>query len=145
MEISTGTNFGVAVLTCLYMCLLTCPTVTAKCRGRWAIHACYGGNGKRSDPNFRSASQRDTPTLLQKLLLSDATRINQLIQESEESDLPLEVVESSPGFELEPSVLQSLPLVDSSLEQDTPLRKLRRYMMALKMQHQLRDDADRLI
>ncbi|CAH1799085.1 unnamed protein product [Owenia fusiformis] len=35
----------------LWLLLYGCSLVTGKCSGRWAIHACAGGNGKRSQDN----------------------------------------------------------------------------------------------
>lgn len=53
--------------------LSTVSTVNGrKCSGRWAIHACYGGNGKRSSPssdNSLENIQRNKQFILGQLLL----------------------------------------------------------------------------
>ncbi|XP_076444660.1 uncharacterized protein LOC143282780 [Babylonia areolata] len=40
-----------------------------KCTGRWAIHACWGGNGKRSDPSMDVAP---APSILRQLLMRNS-------------------------------------------------------------------------
>ncbi|XP_071136511.1 uncharacterized protein [Mytilus edulis] len=49
------------------------PGFTNKCRGRWAIHACYGGNGKRSGPpTDLSKNNQNDQLLLKKILLQNS-------------------------------------------------------------------------
>ncbi|KAL4233355.1 hypothetical protein ACF0H5_008037 [Mactra antiquata] len=68
----TSTYAFIAFSACVYIsCTFT--TVYAKCSGRWAIHACYGGNGKRSGPPLADtdSTQKDRQYILRQLLLSD--------------------------------------------------------------------------
>ncbi|KAL8570921.1 hypothetical protein ACOMHN_023594 [Nucella lapillus] len=52
-----------------------------KCSGRWAIHACWGGNGKRSDPSVDLAP---SPTVLRQLLLRNRPVFPSAMDSSEE-------------------------------------------------------------
>lgn len=45
------TNIWFLGFVCIVVALLEHNTVQGKCKGKWAIHACRGGNGKRSDPS----------------------------------------------------------------------------------------------
>lgn len=49
---------------------------TNKCRGRWAIHACYGGNGKRSGPPTDLSKNNENDQLLLKKILLQNSDIN---------------------------------------------------------------------
>lgn len=57
---------------CVYI-FCTFTTVYGRCSGRWAIHACYGGNGKRSSPPEHNSQSdlNDKQFILRQLLLSD--------------------------------------------------------------------------
>merc|ERR1712154_104448 len=70
MEVVPGTSFVMTLCSCLYLLTISCPSVSGKCRGSWAIHACFGGNGKRSSlPSLPSlpSSTHHRPTVLDKL------------------------------------------------------------------------------
>ncbi|XP_067676136.1 uncharacterized protein [Haliotis asinina] len=55
----------------IYLALLLQPA-TGKCVGKWAIHSCFGGNGKRSDPNIaQTIDTRKQSNLLRQLLLRE--------------------------------------------------------------------------
>lgn len=147
MEMPSGTSVGLTFLSFVYLCSLNCPTATAKCRGRWAIHACYGGNGKRSDPALSATSQRSQPTLLQKVLLSNLKRLDNLLQESRESEEMLEEDFPSQGFELEPSEMEDSPtlmLSQPSSDSHDRYRRLRGYLLAFKLKRAIRADQDTL-
>ncbi|XP_045196423.1 uncharacterized protein LOC123551503 [Mercenaria mercenaria] len=62
----------VAISVCVYIsCTFT--TVYGKCSGKWAIHACYGGNGKRSGPpdTDTDSKLKERQYILRQLLLSE--------------------------------------------------------------------------
>lgn len=132
MELTFGSSFTVALLSCLYISLITCPVVTAKCHGRWAIHACFGGNGKRSDPNMSPSTDELPPTLLRQLLVSDVQRLSRLLREPE---APVEDADLSPnpGFEPGQSNEQLMPrLAAPEPVDETTLSRLENYRQMLK-------------
>jgi len=60
------------VLAILYVCF-GIQVVTGKCSGQWAIHACAGANGKRSDTQLPPEYRQEGPRVsLEKLLLTAA-------------------------------------------------------------------------
>lgn len=59
----------IALISCLIVSLVATPADSArKCRGPWAIHACFGGNGKRSDPSLSPVGES---SLLRQYLLRE--------------------------------------------------------------------------
>nr|BAQ25803.1 TEP-2 precursor [Reishia clavigera] len=54
-----------------------------KCYGKWAMHACWGGNGKRSDP---SADLAPNPSVLRQLLLRNPPALDSREDASSYSD-----------------------------------------------------------
>jgi len=87
MEVVPGTSFVMALCSCLYLLTISCPSVSGKCRGSWAIHACFGGNGKRSSlpslpsPTHHRATVLDKlpPATLSQLLLRDLVNLQKLL------------------------------------------------------------------
>lgn len=64
-----------------------------KCSGRWAIHACYGGNGKRSGPPSDSSDtlDRSKPFILGQLLLKNRSLMPELL--SNYADDPTDLID----------------------------------------------------
>lgn len=80
MEWTLGTN--AALISLFYLTLVTGSALCGRC-GKYK-QACYGGNGKRSDPNFNlspSSSSAESsirlahPSLLTKILISDGDHL----------------------------------------------------------------------
>uniref|UniRef100_A0A0B6ZT42 Uncharacterized protein n=1 Tax=Arion vulgaris TaxID=1028688 RepID=A0A0B6ZT42_9EUPU len=140
MELSIGVSF--ALVSCVYLLVFTSPA-TAKCRGQWAIHACFGGNGKRSDPNM-SPETNIEPSLLRRVLFSDAQNLNRITQ-NDNSALNEDVM--SPAE----NEIDGLKNTDDEsnrmqLTRNAPeVRDLRRYLRALVIQHALRENEGYLI
>jgi len=92
MEVTPGSSFVVALCSCLYILTISCPGASGKCRGSWAIHACFGGNGKRSSlpsapapasPTHRhrqSLLDKVPPTTLRQMLVTDLVNLQTLLQ-----------------------------------------------------------------
>ncbi|KAK6170808.1 hypothetical protein SNE40_019112 [Patella caerulea] len=74
----------ITVTSILYL-ILTVSTVSGKCSGRWAIHACFGGNGKRSDPSVADNLDNRRQNSLRQILLPQSFLLdkNDLNQDSE--------------------------------------------------------------
>ncbi|XP_069134608.1 uncharacterized protein [Argopecten irradians] len=59
-----------AVTCCVYLSVNISSVSAGKCRGRWSIHACLGGNGKRSGQQSALPNSGENSGLfLKKLLL----------------------------------------------------------------------------
>ncbi|BFZ25011.1 hypothetical protein BsWGS_28050 [Bradybaena similaris] len=126
MELSVGGSL--ALILCLYLSVITEPASASKCRGEWAIHACFGGNGKRSDPSVE-------PGMLHKVLFSNARNLDRIFQ-SENVARP---EEEMPAYDDEGTKADS----DDIYPRQTVLvapesRDFRRYLVALKLQQALR-------
>jgi hypothetical protein len=136
MELTVGASLS--LVSCLYLLAFTSPA-SAKCHGKWAIHACFGGNGKRSDPSL-SLKTNIEPSLLHRVLISDAQKLQQLLQAQKEDlgpqdDLILVPTQNEDeGYQgvdedsYRGQVSRSAPEV----------RGLRRYLHELELRHQLR-------
>lgn len=98
---------------------------TNKCRGRWAIHACFGGNGKRSGPptDLTKTNQNDQ-LLLRKILLQNSDLDNYKID----------------NYDLSPSE----PILEQSSENNglEDLKTLSDLVQELIYRQRLRDLAD---
>ncbi|XP_052241318.1 uncharacterized protein LOC127851536 [Dreissena polymorpha] len=72
-----STTFAfLATAVCVYITTYISTAYGYKCSGPWAIHACYGGNGKRSGlPTFKSDLESDElknrQNILRQLLFPD--------------------------------------------------------------------------
>ncbi|KAL5010588.1 hypothetical protein ScPMuIL_012893 [Solemya velum] len=74
----------------------TVYTVSGKCSGRWAIHSCYGGNGKRSgfdNPSLNTDTDNQKQLLLKRLLLRDVPDTDRDWEESLGEDFEREEVD----------------------------------------------------
>lgn len=145
MEITLGSSFTVALLSCIYISLIMTPTVSAKCYGKWAIHACWGGNGKRSDPNLSPSSEKVRPSLLRQLLIKDVQRLSDILQSTDDLELPIGDQDLE-ARDFEPrSLNEQLVKGLTSSEEDSAFRGLPNYLRALKLRTVLRNTEDNMI
>ncbi|XP_059179184.1 uncharacterized protein LOC131958269 isoform X2 [Physella acuta] len=140
MELTIVASF--ALISCLYLATLSTPVSgSGKCKGKWQIHACFGGNGKRSDPNMSQDTELPA-SLLKTVLISDAQKLNRMLSENEA--LPDEA--SQPAYPYDDTVSKNDYDYNQQLNRITPeIRNLRKYLEALKIQHALRESGDDLI
>nr|AQS80510.1 GGNG-1 precursor [Charonia tritonis] len=80
MKTDTAQTLCIALTSFVVLSAVFSPT-EGKCAGRWAIHACWGGNGKRSDPSLNVAP---SPSVLRQLLLRNRPVYAQALDSSEE-------------------------------------------------------------
>lgn len=145
MELTIGSS--VTFVSCIYLLLVTSP-VSGKCRGKWAIHACFGGNGKRSDPSMNSEPNYE-PSLLHRALISDAERLRRMLQMPLVAAKPL--AESNNAVSERNMALSTDEYEDGDIKDSSDDRynkqltrnvhdvtELRRYLRALELQHALR-------
>nr|ARS01377.1 ggng 2 [Deroceras reticulatum] len=130
MELTLGNGF--VMILCLCLSAFTSPA-SAKCRGQWAIHACFGGNGKRSDPSQEH-------NLLQKLIISNAQRLNRMLQN--ENALPAaedELIEAPVQYEDDELKAEVEEESDStqSVRKVPSMKDLRSLLRALRIQQSL--------
>ncbi|XP_060558226.1 uncharacterized protein LOC132718529 [Ruditapes philippinarum] len=124
-----STTFAfLAVSVCVYIsCTFT--TVYGKCSGRWAIHACYGGNGKRSGPPEidTDSKLKERQYILRQLLLSDKIPQN-LASDSQFDSVPvLEDVDSL------------YPDVPASFNRDQDIEKVKTLLGELLLRKRYRE------
>ncbi|BFZ09697.1 hypothetical protein BsWGS_12736 [Bradybaena similaris] len=145
MELTIGAS--VTFVSCLYLLVIASP-VSGKCHGKWAIHACFGGNGKRSDPSMNSEPSLE-PSLLHRALMSDAERLSRMLQLPIIAADPLaesDNTESQRSMALSTDEYDDGGIKDNAEERynslftrDVPdVSDIRRYVRALKLQHAMR-------
>ncbi|XP_052807966.1 uncharacterized protein LOC128236877 [Mya arenaria] len=94
---NSSTFAFIAFYTCVYISSSISTAYGYKCSGKWAIHACFGGNGKRSGPLQKSLDSTNVRDLsarqysLRDLLLPEgfASRVptnNELLLDARDVD-----------------------------------------------------------
>ncbi|KAK3603544.1 hypothetical protein CHS0354_027965 [Potamilus streckersoni] len=101
--------------------------VSGKCSGRWAIHACYGGNGKRSGPPATLTDDTDSskPLYLRQLLLGSRPHADQIKYE----DIPQEGSDDDVFYDT---------LNNGVLAREEDLSKVRGLLKSLLMEKKVR-------
>lgn len=132
-----------ALVSCFYLSLTTSPVsgYSSKCSGKWRIHACLGGNGKRSDPDM--SPEKIQPSLLHRVLISDAQQLNRILQETPQtSDDSTYLSPFDDGSYKSVSDDDFSQPIDRSVPE---VRALRQYLEALKIQRALREGSEDLM
>jgi hypothetical protein len=132
MELTLGN--GLVMILCLCLSAFTSPA-SAKCRGQWAIHACFGGNGKRSDPSQEH-------NLLQRLIISNAQRLNRMLQNENALPAEDELIEAPVQYEddeLKTEVEEESDSTQSvrTVRKVPSMKDLRSLLRALRIQQSL--------
>ncbi|XP_046370918.1 uncharacterized protein [Haliotis cracherodii] len=118
----------------IYLALLLQPA-TGKCVGKWAIHSCFGGNGKRSDPSIaQTIDTQKQSNLLRQLLLRERFPPSVGLDMNEEQDRD----ESDLN-----SFQDDLPQRPSA-ERQSDIDRLNIMLRTLMLQRKLRLAAERL-
>ncbi|XP_055889675.1 uncharacterized protein LOC106056435 [Biomphalaria glabrata] len=141
MELTIAANL--ALVSCIYLTLITSPAsgYTWKCKGKWFIHACLGGNGKRSDPSLNTENNIPTSLLLRRVLESDPQQINQLLGERSRPEL----YEENQLTSLEEPSYRSVAegeISQSPNGNKVDLETMRRYLEAFRLQRAIRESSE---
>lgn len=124
-----STTFAfLAISSCVYISF-TFTTVHGKCSGRWAIHACYGGNGKRSGPPEPDTNSKltDRQYILRQLFLSDRLPKTLPSEPQIDNEAVLDDVESL------------YPEVPTSYNRDQEIEKIKTLLGELLLKRQFQD------
>ncbi|XP_041354247.1 uncharacterized protein LOC121372059 [Gigantopelta aegis] len=123
---SHPSNF-IRLLSLVYLCVTVHPVLAGKCSGKWAIHACFGGNGKRSDPTLTDMEDKVRSNLLRNLLLRGSYQPNTFVDT--QNDAQNSVLNDSPSYRhFEDDIPAESPPSVSRLQSMLQLFKLEKKM-----------------